>query len=209
MNQAKHPLIDSQYFEFRKMRAFLETGIYIEVPGIPLAPIDVPQQYVNSLLLIDLISILDKSVDYFFRELKLIPKRGISKFEQLSELGEIQSPQHFLWYKNLRNQSAHEFARHEWHFLNAATELISNQLEFWNINSATWNFSKYFERKESGKSYVGSKIDHQVILSYEVTENKVPVGISSSAGLHSNMNFTEFSALPGSWSRRVIYVRGS
>ena len=209
MKEIYHTEIDSQFFEFRKMKAFLETGVYLDVPGIPHPPINVPQQYVHSQLFIDLISILDNAVNHFFKEFKLKHIKGKSPFEQLTDISQIQSPQHFKWYKDLRNKSAHEFARHEWHFLDQATEHIANQFEYWKIYSAQLNFRKYYEQKPSGKSYVGSRVDDQVILSYEVQENKVPVGTSSSAGLHVNISFKDFIEIKGMWSRRVIRSRAS
>src|SRR5690349_6960155 len=120
MKNVPHPEIDSQFYEFSKMKAFLEIGVYVDVPGIPHPPINLAQQYVHSQLFIDLISTLDNAVTYFFKYLKLKSIRGKSPFEQLTEIGQIQSPQHFQWYKDLRNKSAHEFARHEWHFLDQA-----------------------------------------------------------------------------------------
>ena len=54
MKQVKHFEIDSQFFEFRKMKAFLEIGVYTHVDGVPHPPIDVAQRYVHSQLLIDL-----------------------------------------------------------------------------------------------------------------------------------------------------------
>ena len=191
------------------MKAFLETGVYLDVPGIPHPPINVPQQYVHSQLFIDLISILDNAVKYFFKLQNLKQIKGKSPFDQLTEIKQIQSPQHFKWYKDLRNKSAHEFARHEWHFLDQATEHIANQFEYWEIFSAQLNFRKYFEANSNGKNYVGSRVDSQVILAYETCENKVPIGTSSSAGLHVNMSFNDFIKIEEVWSRRVIYSRAS
>lgn len=72
----------------------------------------------HSQLLIDLISVFDQSISYFFKELKLKHLRGKSEFELLRDVGQIVSPQHFKWYKELRNESAHQFKRHDSHFLN-------------------------------------------------------------------------------------------
>lgn len=209
MKEIKHHEIDSQFFEFRKMKAFLETGVYLEVPGIPHPPINVAQRYVNSQLFIDLLSVLDNAVRHFFNEFELKHVKGKSSFEQLTDIGEIQSPQHFKWYKDLRNQTAHEFARQEWHFLNQATEHIANQLEYWNIFSAKLNFARYFEERPNNKTYIGARVDNHVILAYETFKNKVPVGTSSSASLHINVSFEDFTAIQSEWSRRIIYSRVS
>lgn len=209
MREVLHPEIDAQFFEFRKMKAFLETGVYLEVPGIPHPPIDVAQKYVHSQLLIDLISVFDNAIKYFAKKHHLKPVKGKSTFEQLIGIDEIKSPQHFKWYKELRNKSAHEFARHEWHFLNQATEHIANQFEYWQIISAQLNFRKYLEKKDNGKSYVGSRVDDFVILAYEVVENLVPSGTSSSAALYANIPFSDFLKVERNWTRRIIYSRAS
>lgn len=209
MRKIKHPEIDSQFYEFRKMKAFLEVGVCVQLPGITHPPINLPQQYVNSQLFIDLISVLDNAVSYFFKYLNLVPSPGKKRFEQLAEIGQIESPKYFKWYKDLRNKSAHEFARHEWHFLDQATEHVANQLEFWGIYSAQLNFWRYYEEMSTGKSYVGSRVDDHVILAYEAAEHKVPTGTCSSAGLHSNLPFENFMLIDKNWSRRVIYSRAS
>lgn len=209
MNSAKHPTIDSQFFEFRKMKAFLEIGVYIHVDTIPHPPIDVAQRYVHSQLLIDLISVFDNSIKYFFNELGLKRIRGKSEFEILKDEGQIVSPQHFQWYKELRNHSAHHFTRYDWHFLDQATEHIANQLEFWGIWSATLNFSRYYEINKDKESYVGARVDDQIILSYRTGEQKVPHGTSSYAGKHFDMSFEDFVKIKKSWSRRLIYSRAS
>lgn len=209
MREIQHPKIDSEFFEFRKMKAFLEIGVHLYAPGIPHPPINVAQQYVHSQLFIDLISVLDNAVKYFFKHLELKQIRGKSTFEQLTDMGQIESPQHFKWYKDLRNQSAHEFVRHESHFLNQATEHIANQFEFWKIFSAQLDFCNYFEIKPNGKTYVGSRVDNQVILAYETCENKAAIGTSSSARLHTNMLFKDFVAIEKEWPRRVIFSRAS
>lgn len=209
MKEIQHPEIDSQFFEFRKMKAFLETGVYLDVPGITHPPINVPQQYVHSQLFIDLISILDNAVNYFFKLQNLKEVKGKKPFDYLTEIKQIQSPQHFKWYKDLRNESAHEFARHEWHFLDQATEHIANQFEFWEIFSAKLNFAKYIEVASDGKSYVGSRVDNQVILAFETFQNPIPIGTSSSSRLHVDMSFNDFIKIEEVWSRRVIYSRAS
>lgn len=209
MNLVKHPEIDSQFFEFSKMKAFLETGVYIHVGAIPHPPIDLAQRYVHSQLLIDLVSVFDNSIKYFFAELNMKNVRGKSQFEILRDERQIVSPQHFLWYKELRNLSAHHATRHDWHFLNQATEHIANQLEFWGIWSATLNFKRYYEINKDRESYVGARIDDQVVLSYKTREQKVPEGTSSYAGKHFDMSLDDFVKIPKTWSKRVIYSRAS
>lgn len=71
MNQIKHPDIESQFFEFKKMKAFLEMSVYIHVDGVPHPPIDLAQRYVHSQLLIDLISVFDNAIKYFFDYLRI------------------------------------------------------------------------------------------------------------------------------------------
>ena len=209
MNQIKHPTIDAQFYEFRKMRAFLEIGVYIHVDGVPHPPIDVAQKYVHSQLLIDLISVFDNSITHFFNHLKLKRQKGKSEFEILKNAGQIVSPQHFQWYKDLRNVSAHKFVRHDWHFLNQATEHIANQLESWDIFSAALNFQRFYRAGEDGIYHVGARVDDEVILSYKTAEQKVPVGTSSYAGKELDVSFEQFIEIPKRWSRRVIYSRAS
>jgi hypothetical protein len=209
MLSPKHTEIDSQFFEFRKMKSFLDIGVYTHVDGVPHPPIDVAQRYVHSQLLIDLISVFDNAVMYFFDHLKMKHSRGKSEFEILKDAGQIVSPQHFKWYKELRNISAHKFIRHDWHFLDQATEHITNQLEVWKILSATLNFRRFYQLNDDGVHYVGARIDDYVILAYKTGENRVPVGTSSYAGKHIDMSFGEFITIKQSWSRRIIYSRAS
>jgi hypothetical protein len=209
MNLVEHPDIDSQFFEFRKMKAFLEIGVYTHVDGVPHPPIDIAQRYVHSQLLIDLISVFDNSIKYFFDHLRMTRARGKSEFDILKDAGQIVSPQHFKWYKELRNNSAHHFARNEWHFLDQATEHIANQLESWDIFSATLNFRRFYEVDEDGVTYVGSRVDDKVVLAYKTAEKKVPQGTSSYAGKHIDMSFEDFVSIPRTCSRRIIYSRAS
>lgn len=209
MNRVQHPDIDSQFFEFRKMKAFLEIGVYTHVDGVPHPPIDLAQRYVHSQLLIDLISVFDNAIKYFFEYSQMSRVKGKSEFEILKDAGEIVSPQHFKWYKALRNVSAHQFVRHDWHFLDQATEHIANQFESWNIFSATLNFRRFYEAGQEGIFYVGSRVDDEVILSYHTAEQRVLVGTSSSAGKHIDMSFEQFISIPRTWTRRVIHSRAS
>ena len=196
MIKIEHPQIESGFFEFRKMKAFLEIGVYIDVPGVPHAPIDAGQRYVHSQLLIDLIGVFDSAVGYFGKQLNIKKDPKKSMFVHLIEEGQIVSPQYFKWYKDLRNDSAHKFARHEWHILDQATEHIANQLEHWGLFTATLNFRRYYEVKENGRSYIGARVDDQVIFSYETWEVKVPQGTSSAAGKKIDMPFQDFIRLP-------------
>lgn len=45
MQNTKHPEIESAFFEYSKMKAFLDNGICIHVPTVYYAPIDVAQRY--------------------------------------------------------------------------------------------------------------------------------------------------------------------
>jgi len=158
---------------------------------------------------IDLISVFDNAIKYFFKELRLKSIKGKSEFEILKDAGQIVSPRHFKWYKELRNHSALQFIKHDWHFLDQATEHIANQLEYWEIWSATLNVRRFYQAGENGIYYVGARVDDEVILAYRTREKKVPVGTSSFAGKHLNVSFEQFLLIPGNWSRRVIYSRAS
>lgn len=209
MSLIKHPDIDSQFFEFRKNKAFLEIWVYTHVDGVPHPPIDVAQRYVHSQLLIDLISVFDNSIKYFFDHFQIKRVKRKSEFELLRSAGQIVSPQHFKWYTELRNASAHQFARHDWHFLDQATEHICNQFESWDIFSATLSFRRFYEADQNGVRYVGARVDDYIILCYRTAEQKNSPGTSSYAGLHVNISFDEFMQITRSWSRRTIYSRAS
>jgi len=209
MKQVKHFEIDSQFFEFRKMKAFVEIGVYTHVDGVPHPPIDVAQRNVHSQLLIDLISVFDNAIKYFSDELKLKRIKGKSEFKILKDVGQIVSPQHLKWYKELRNHSTHQFIKHDWHFLDQATEHIANRLESWEIWSATLNVRRFYQAGQDGIYYVGARVDDEVILAYRTGEKKVPVGTSSFASKHLDVSLEQFMLIPGNWSRRVIYSRAS
>ncbi|MEO5599892.1 MAG: hypothetical protein ABIR06_03090 [Cyclobacteriaceae bacterium] len=123
---SEHFKIESAFYEFRKMKTFLEIGVTIYLPNIQYLPIDKAQEYVNSLLLVDLFSILDKEIDHFFNfhQLKQIKKKN--KLQILADAGYIKKPEHLHWYKSWRNETAHELTRHDWSYLNQATEEVAD-----------------------------------------------------------------------------------
>lgn len=62
---------------------------------------------------------------------------------------------------------------------------------------------------DDGPSYIGARVDDQVILSYRTMEHKAPIGKSASAGKEIDLSFDEFIQLPVKWSKRVTYSRAS
>lgn len=188
----EHIEIESAFFEFRKMKTFLEIGVTIYIPNIQYAPIDKAQEYVNSLLLIDLISVWDKAVNHFFNFHKLELIKGKSKPQILADAGHIKNPDHLHWYKSWRHETAHELARHDYSNLNQATDEVAKQFAAWGLLTGKLKFTRLWQEQPDGKWKVGARVGNIHILQYIVQSNQVPQGFSSSVGKSLDLSFDDF-----------------
>jgi hypothetical protein len=184
--------IESAFFEFQKMKAFLQAGVSVDVPGVPHAPIDKAQEYVNSLLLIDLISVFDKAVEFQFGLLRLKEVKDRSKFLILREAEQMTNPGQLWWYREWRHATAHNFERQDYSKLNQATEEVARQLAKWNFVSGTLNFWHHYREMPGGIRKIGSRVGEIPILEFEAWSNVVPSGQGASSRKTIDLSFEDF-----------------
>ena len=163
-----HFKLESAFFEFCKMKAFLENGVTKRVGNIQLVPIKEAQEYVHSLLIVDLISVFKQGVDHFFKHLNLKQVKGKSKFTVLEENGHVKNPRYLEWYVSWRNSTAHEFARPQYHHLAQATKDVGIQFEEWGLISPRLKFWPYEVKVANTHYKTGSQINKIPILEFEV-----------------------------------------
>jgi len=187
-----HREIESDFFEFRKMKAFLEMGVSVRVFHVPEAPIDKAQEYVNSLLLVDLISVLDRAIDHFFDFNKLKQKKHKSKFTILEEAKQFIHPRNLEWYRSWRHETAHKGIRHEWYKVNQATEHVAQQFAHWGLLTGKLNFKHHYKDPIDGVVRIGSRIGDIPILEYKAWSIPVPVGVSASSQKTIDLSFEDF-----------------
>jgi hypothetical protein len=178
MTDDPHHAVESAFFEFSKMKSFLETGVTKRVHNIPLVPIQDAQQYVYSLLLVDLVSVFDMAVEHYFSFLRLKQVRRKSKFTVLEENGHIQNPRYLDWYRSWRNDAAHKFSRIEFHQLRQATKDVGLQLQAWGMTSPMLAFSPYETTTVNSMAKTGAWVEGIVILEFEVWSHAPESGSS-------------------------------
>lgn len=184
--------IEAAFYEFRKMKAFLGMGVSIHVPDVPYTPIDKAQEYVNAMLFIDLISVLDQAVKYTLRRFNLKKDHKKSEYLILVQHGKVSKANYLRWYKDLRNDAAHHFARQEPYLLEQATNDVAKQFSEWGLITGTFNFYHHYEEAKEGKRKIGARVDNIPILEYEITNKVVPVGFSASSKKTLDLSYYEF-----------------
>lgn len=188
----EHHEIESAFFEFRKMKAFLDTGVTVYVPDIPYVPLPKVQEYVYSLLLVDLMSVWDLALNHFFKHFKLKPVSGKNPFQIVADAGHILTPAYLLWYKEGRNKAAHEFQRHDYSNITHATEVVADQLAHWGVLSGKLKFIRLWQEQPDKTWKIGARVGNIPILAYTVQSNEVPQGLSSSAGISLDLSYSDF-----------------
>lgn len=192
-----HDEIESVFFEFRKMKAFLEMGVTVRVVDVPHAPFPLAQDYMNSILLVDLVSVLDMAVNHFFNYFKLTKSEDDkrSRLTIMADNGFIANPGNLKWYRDLRHKTAHALRRHEWHMLDQATNEVCEQFTKWGLTSGTLNFKHLYYRTETGATRIGSRIDQTPVLEYEAQSHQVASGFSASTSQITDLTFRQYMDL--------------
>jgi hypothetical protein len=126
--------IASSYFEFQKRKALLETGIGIKLDGFTYIPLDVTQEYIYSLLFVDLISIFSNAAKYILKLNSIKASSTLNRNLKLLESKDLLiKPLYDNWYRDLRNKITHDIHRIEWYILRQASEDISIQMITWKL----------------------------------------------------------------------------
>jgi hypothetical protein len=179
-----HQAIESAFYEFSKMKSFLENGVTKRVGNLPIVPINAAQAYVHSLLLVDLFSVFDQAYTHFFKHFKLKQQKGKSKLKILEEEGYITNPRYLEWYRSWRNGTAHAFERIEHHKLNQATKDVGIQLSEWGLMSPRLRYWPYEVNVTDSHCKVGSRIygksikEDIIVLEFEVWSDRPNAGSS-------------------------------
>lgn len=185
-------IIEYRFFEFQKMRTFLEKGFGVHLGRDHYVPFQIVPDYINSLLLVDLLSIWELAVDYILKKNGLV-KVGSSErnIKLIEEKGFLLQPRYIKWYTTLRNDVAHRNSKIELYKVAQATEDIKNQLVSWNLITDL-RFSQFTLDYKNDKFETGVRIDIVVILKYSVEFKLLPAGMSKGWSETVNLNFEEY-----------------
>lgn len=190
----EHLEVESDIFEFCKMRAFLSYGISIHIDGLPYPPINIAQDYVNALLLVDLISVLDKAAFHFMKYYQL-DAGGKAPIDALFEAGYVFNAPYLKWYREWRHDTAHRRVRHDSYKVDQAVRDVTHQFKLWGMRSASYIYHGFQYKTEDGRFRLGTKAQDISILEYEAWENKVEEGRSTSSRPVVNLSLVEFESL--------------
>jgi hypothetical protein len=102
-NESSKERIESLFFEYRRNEAMFQHRVDIELSNSRFAPDELVQDFVHSRLLIDLFSIVDKSIDTMLDHFVLCEEKKKSKLKLLIEHGKVYNYPYFLWYKGWRS----------------------------------------------------------------------------------------------------------
>ena len=184
--------IDSLFFEFQKMYAFLQLGVGMHLGNFRFVPIQPAQNYVYSILLVDLFSIVDNALVKLFEREGLDPNMKLeTRMLELEEKGLILNAPYFKWYKSWRNEIAHRNRKIEYFELNQAYEDVQKQLVFWKMVTDL-KFSHYHREIDQDIVLIGSRIGDIPILEYRVRYIDQPLGKSPSWNVTINLSLIEF-----------------
>jgi len=116
------------------MRAFLENGVGIHVGHFRHVGIQVAQNYVNSMLLIDLYGIVDEALLILFKNERLPETIKLeTRMAALNERGLLLNAPYLKWYKKWRNDVAHIGHRIDYSELTQACTDVQKQLVSWGL----------------------------------------------------------------------------
>jgi hypothetical protein len=188
---SKHK-IQSQFFEYLKMRKFFERSFYIRLGENRFVPFQIISDYIYSLLLIDLFSVCDLAINY------VLMKNGYEKSRNskkkiifLEENNLIQQAAYIKWYKEWRNDVAHHLKKISYSELSQATEDIRKQLIAWEIFFDK-QFDLFFENELPENYKMGVRIDKIRILEYSILFINQPVGLSPAWSETINLNIDSY-----------------
>lgn len=161
--------IESLFFEYKKREAMLQHRVGIELSGFRFAPNQIVKDFVNSRLLIDLLAVVDKAVDVMFDLYKFKPEKKKSKLTILIENHKVHNHPYLLWYKEWRNDAAHNFGTIKSHLLRQAADAVEYQLLEWALITKEFQTQAYEMKDDDFVYHYGTVIKDIPILLYRIT----------------------------------------
>lgn len=161
--------IESLFFEYKKKEVMLQHRVGIGIANSRFAPNAIVQDFVNSRLLIDLLSIVDKAVDKMFDSFKYTLEKKKSKLTMLIENQKVHNHPYLLWYKEWRNDVAHNFSTIQSHLLTQASDAVQYQLQEWQLISEKFDVRSYEVKLDENTYHYGSVINEIPVLLYRIT----------------------------------------
>lgn len=186
---------EERLFEFLKAKAMLQTGVGLYVEGFKYTHFPVAQEYVNSRLLIDLLTVFDHGLDEFARNHSLELKKD--KIQTLVELGHIEDnrAKYILWYKEWRNDVAHRSRLIQYHELDQPTSDIQKQLFAWKLTGRIWNIFHYYKKISDAHYQIGAIVGNIPILVYDVKYSEHKGNPAHSVGKSIELGLPQFLAV--------------
>jgi len=161
--------IESLFFEYKKKEAMLQHRVGIGIANSRFAPNAIVQDFVNSRLLIDLLSIVDKAVDEMFDSFKYKLEKKKSKLTTLIENQKVHNHPYLLWYKEWRNDAAHNFSTIQSHLLRQASDAVRYQLQEWQLISEKFDVMSYEIKIDENTYHYGTIAGEIPVLVYRIT----------------------------------------
>ncbi|MCJ7447602.1 MAG: hypothetical protein MUO72_07915 [Bacteroidales bacterium] len=194
MTNKKHD-IESAFFEFLKMKTFLENGMGMRLGSFHYVPLQIIPHYINSLLIIDLFSVWESAVNYFFEENGLTnPNSSKKRMKILEEKKLIENAAYIKWYIDWRNDVAHHLRKVELFELQQATNDVQKQMVAWKlIRNISFGF---LYRKEDENNYkIGVRINSDPILEYTIKFTEQPGGLLTGWSETANLSLDDYLKL--------------
>jgi len=186
---------ESTFFEFWKMKTFLEIGVGIFVGDFRHVPIEIVKRYIHSQLLIDLFSVFELAINEVFN-INGLEKPSRRKFymTKLEENNLLISKPYIEWYLDWRNDAAHRRRKLEWSELNQAFEDIKKQLLAWKL-IRDFDIRRYYVNESQDLYLIGARINETPILEYKIEFINQPTGMSPSWSETVNLSLNDYLKL--------------
>jgi hypothetical protein len=151
----------SLYFEYQK----LEAGILL--PDGRFASNLSVRRFINSQLLIDLFTIVDKAINHQLNLWNIERVRGVSPLTLLEQAGRMKGSKKLMWYKDWRNEAAHQLVKIEEYRLRQASDDVKFQLvELGLVDNITM---RPYSRQLNNETYEYGAFVHDVpVLLHEI-----------------------------------------
>ncbi|MGD0342973.1 MAG: hypothetical protein ABSA76_14830, partial [Bacteroidales bacterium] len=184
--------VKSCFFEFLKMRYLLDKSYGIYLGRNYYVPLQQIQDYINSLLLIDLFSVWEMAVDFIFESKDIQkPKNSKNKMSILKEQNILLQADYISWYTDWRNNIAHRTKRVEYYILNQAVKDIRKQLIEWDLY-IDLPFCQYTNNESEKIFKTGVKIKDIIILEYFIKFEDQSGGMSTGWSETINLSFEDY-----------------
>lgn len=194
MTNQKHE-IESAFFEFLKIKTFLENGMGMRLGSHHYVPLQIIPLYINSLLIIDLFSVWELAVNYVFEiNGHTNPKNSKRRMKILEENGLIENAGYIKWYIDWRNDVAHRLKKVEFFEINQATNDVQKQLVAWKFFT-DFSIRIYYVNEDQNNYKIGVKINSNPILEYIINFTEQPEGLATGWSETVNLSLDDYLKL--------------